>query len=672
MATYKNIYGTGLTLKNSLFQLNSGASGDTKDIGLFGSYVSSGTKYTGLFRDAAGTTGAAGDYVLFHSLATIPNVSTGVVSGSAVTTANLLANYLKAANGAAATPSITFGGASTTGLYYSATQLNVAVGGAQAGAVDATGFKAINGAAATPSISFINDPNTGLYSSAADTLAVATNGAIKFSIADTTAAMDAAVATTTFNATTVSSSAATGAVVVTGGLGVGGTVNIGTNLNITGDTVMTGNLTVNGTTTQVDSTTVNIHDNIINVNSGPTATKDAGYAMVRYVTDVITDTASESGTAQGGSPTTIILDLTRVGNVNDFYVGYWVEIVASGTGGPPAGETRQITAYVNASQTATVAAWSSGQPANDTTYNLYNKSSYAMTYGTASKQIQFLAMPNTAVSAPIAGTTSWADIHCDSVVLETGMGVPYGTAAAPSYSFTPDATLGMYGAASTIGFAVGGVSIATIGADGLFNKLGTAAAPSYSFTGRTDVGLYSSAANTLAVATNGAIKFSIGSTTASMDAAVTTTTFSASTVSSTTGTGAVVVTGGVGIGGQLTVYDFVGTNSMTPAPLAVKTISYTGSAYTVLSTDTVLQVDTSGGNVELTLENIGTLGATKGKRLTIVKCTTDTNTVTLTPASGESVLDGVANSQLVFDTAWQCTTLLSIKPPSGVNTWISG
>ena len=64
---------------------------------------------------------------------------------------------------------------------------------------------------------------------------------------------------------------------VTGPSVLNGVVTVSNNLNVTGNTSINGNLscanlTVQGTTTTVNSTTVNLQDNIININSGQTGT----------------------------------------------------------------------------------------------------------------------------------------------------------------------------------------------------------------------------------------------------------------------------------------------------------------------------------------------------------------------------------------------------------------
>jgi hypothetical protein len=79
--------------------------------------------------------------------------------------------------------------------------------------------------------------------------------------------------------TTQSTDTLTGALVVAGGVG------IAKNLNVGGNTVITGDLTVNGTTTTVNSQVTVIDDNLIELNSGPSGSRDAGLVIARNAAD---------------------------------------------------------------------------------------------------------------------------------------------------------------------------------------------------------------------------------------------------------------------------------------------------------------------------------------------------------------------------------------------------
>jgi hypothetical protein len=126
-------------------------------------------------------------------------------------------------------------------------------------------------------------------------------------------------------------------------------VTIGTTTSTT--TVM-GNLDVRGTTTTIESTVVQITDNIIEINNGPLGTADGGVAIKRYqpannnsVGDVIADTQDYFGSVLSATATSITLDTTQFGvggiptsPATNFFAGWWIKI----QGGLGAGEVRRI------------------------------------------------------------------------------------------------------------------------------------------------------------------------------------------------------------------------------------------------------------------------------------------------------------------------------------------
>lgn len=128
-------------------------------------------------------------------------------------------------------------------------------------------------------------------------------------------------------------------------------VRIGTN---TSTTTIYGNLDVQGTTTTIESTTVQIVDNIIELNNGPTGTADSGIAVKRYqgwedgtlvgpvctgiVGDVVADVADNFNLGAynvvGAGSTSTILALDAVDpnfGTPGFYNGWWVKILPDDT-----------------------------------------------------------------------------------------------------------------------------------------------------------------------------------------------------------------------------------------------------------------------------------------------------------------------------------------------------
>ena len=131
-------------------------------------------------------------------------------------------------------------------------------------------------------------------------------------------------------------------------------INIGTTLSTT---TIYGSLDVRGTTTTIESTIVQITDNIIQVNNGPGGTADGGLAIKRWqpandagTGDVVSDTAEETGAIAGASvipgtqfrlatsPTlTSVLNHDTIG----YYNGWWIKI----TGGTGNNQVRRIKSY---------------------------------------------------------------------------------------------------------------------------------------------------------------------------------------------------------------------------------------------------------------------------------------------------------------------------------------
>jgi hypothetical protein len=148
---------------------------------------------TGLYRIGADTLGVTANGAEVGRFGT-----TGLTLAAAMDLT--VPGEILASNGAAATPSVTFTSDPNTGLYSAAAdQIGVACNGANVATIAATGLTlaagvdltvaaeilAANGAAATPSITFTSDPNTGLYNAAADQIGISCNGANVATIAST-------------------------------------------------------------------------------------------------------------------------------------------------------------------------------------------------------------------------------------------------------------------------------------------------------------------------------------------------------------------------------------------------------------------------------------------------------------------------------------------------------
>ncbi len=117
----------------------------------------------------------------------------------------------------------------------------------------------------------------------------------------------------------------------------------------TSTTTILGDLYIKGNTSTVNHQVVTIDDNIIITNNSPFISSDGGIAIKRFQSannvgngDVVSDSATESGTVQSGSNTvsTIHLDNTA-NNTDNYYNGWWIKII-SGTG---SNQVRKIKDY---------------------------------------------------------------------------------------------------------------------------------------------------------------------------------------------------------------------------------------------------------------------------------------------------------------------------------------
>ena len=149
-------------------------------------------------------------------------------------------------------------------------------------------------------------------------------------------------------------------------------LDIGTgNATIATDgSIVCSNLTVNGVLTAIESQTILIGDNTVVVNNAPMGSRDAGYLIERYVSDIVADTPTATNSAQTATSTTIQLHTTSSA-ADDAYIGSYIKITASAV--PEAvGQIRFITGYVGATRIATIdQAWSP-TPAFASSYALYS------------------------------------------------------------------------------------------------------------------------------------------------------------------------------------------------------------------------------------------------------------------------------------------------------------
>jgi hypothetical protein len=132
-------------------------------------------------------------------------------------------------------------------------------------------------------------------------------------------------------------------------------------ITLQGDVTITGTLTGGSASAEANITILNP--------GAVTPGYDTGTMGQRHEENVTQDTAQESGTAQGGTTTSITL-AAGANAQNDFYKGWYVKC----TNDSPAGMLnmkRVITGYDGTTKVATVAAWGPDSPTVTTTYSLY-------------------------------------------------------------------------------------------------------------------------------------------------------------------------------------------------------------------------------------------------------------------------------------------------------------
>ncbi len=171
-----------------------------------------------------------------------------------------------------------------------------------------------------------------------------------------------------------------------------GGIDVNGNADVSGNLVVGGNFTVSGTTTTVESTTVKIEDNILQLNSGPSVTKDGGIIFQRYIDDVVADAdPGYSGqTAQSGSASTITLSAGQQ-SLDNYFSG-WVVAITSGTG---SGQERVITNYVGSTKVATVSPDWTTAPDNTSVHDLHQRTHVGLIFDESASTFRLQYVPFT-------------------------------------------------------------------------------------------------------------------------------------------------------------------------------------------------------------------------------------------------------------------------------------
>jgi hypothetical protein len=228
--------------------------------------------------------------------------------------------------------------------------------------------------------------------------------------------------------TTESLNSSFGALISSGGVSVrvstnatsvtnGGALTVAGGASIYQDVYIGGNLTVLGTQTTVVSQTLNLGDNLIVVNSGPSSTRDGGILINRFqldnnigAGDIVADPAVFSTSTASAGASTIVLSSGSVvdGAYNNFYIK-----ITSGLG---INQVRKITAYTGSTRTAAVSsAWNSQPQAGDTV-SLFNRVYAAQFYNETTDRFVF-GFTNSDPGASVVTLSDYAPVQAASVNL---------------------------------------------------------------------------------------------------------------------------------------------------------------------------------------------------------------------------------------------------------------
>jgi hypothetical protein len=157
-------------------------------------------------------------------------------------------------------------------------------------------------------------------------------------------------------------------------------------MNMTGNLNVIGDLTVSGTVSNINSSNINIQDNIIILNSGINGSRDAGILINRYQIDndtgsgdIVNDTEFLSFTlaSQSGIAVNTVQLPNTASTTNDFYKNYWIKIIS----GFSSNQCRKIISYDGTTKQAVLStSFTNQNPSSGDIIYLYYKSYVGLIY----------------------------------------------------------------------------------------------------------------------------------------------------------------------------------------------------------------------------------------------------------------------------------------------------
>jgi hypothetical protein len=205
--------------------------------------------------------------------------------------------------------------------------------------------------------------------------------------------------------TTPSIDSSSGSLVSYGGVGINGDLNVKGNFNLIG------NISVVGTVSNINSTNVNISDNVVVLNSGASGIRDSGVLINRYQLDndigmgsVVSDSEfiTFTLTSQTGLALNILQLPVNASLTDNFYNGYWIKIVS----GFSNNQVRQITSYTGANRQATLSSnFTTQNPSAFDIVNLYYKPFVGLIFNEINKDFELGSLVTNPSAAPVSFTS---------------------------------------------------------------------------------------------------------------------------------------------------------------------------------------------------------------------------------------------------------------------------
>ena len=236
--------------------------------------------------------------------------------------------------------------------------------------------------------------------------------------------------------TTASTNSTTGSLKLAGGLAISNTTDAISEFNggsftsagggafakslyIGNNLTVNGNLSVLGTTTTFNTSIIEMEDNTLLLNNGPSGTGfDSGIQIKRYQNDniigdgdVVADSVAENYALSAVTSTTITLP-AGANTTNNYYNNWWIKI----TNGTAINQVRQITAYVGSTKVATLSSAFSITPSIGNNVNLYNKVYTTMVWNESNKCFK-IAYTSSSSNSTVININNNVDFECNNLNL---------------------------------------------------------------------------------------------------------------------------------------------------------------------------------------------------------------------------------------------------------------